>query len=349
MSSNPKQGELAVGKGETAEEVMLEYFLTLGYFAVRGIQLQHNDSSVTDVDLWLYSRVSPMSRLRINVDIKDKKSPKAMERIFWAAGVQKAFDLEQCIVATSDSRRDVMEWGKQHGVTVLNGNLLRQLKGRGTNGQRLFEEELRAECAAVDHQDWYARLVAAKSTLLAALNFDGCNRLLDDVSFFLTAAMEEPKSAQVAVRLAYATVSYFLVCVDFTMGEFVSESQEQKQRALESGLMFGRLGQDGLDGILEISASLLSAHTGNRIGSPALRQLVLESASQLGVHILSQHYASPQVSQRLFDSARAFDRAAYARNHVPPDDLAAPQKSDLAVLLDFRRLGRKDFFEATSR
>jgi hypothetical protein len=66
---------------------------------------------VTDVDIWLYSRPSPLTRERANVDIKRKKTPQALERIFWAKGLQQVLSLERCVVATTDTRPDVREFG----------------------------------------------------------------------------------------------------------------------------------------------------------------------------------------------------------------------------------------------
>jgi hypothetical protein len=74
-------------KGETTEELLREYFTTLGYFSVRGIPYRYGNFDVTDIDIWLYSRPSPLTRERANVDIKRKKTPQALERIFWAKGV----------------------------------------------------------------------------------------------------------------------------------------------------------------------------------------------------------------------------------------------------------------------
>jgi len=83
-------------KGEATEEILREYFLKLGYFVVRSIPYKYNQFDVTDVDIWLYSRPSPLTRERTNVDVKRKKTPQALERIFWAKGLQQVLSLERC-------------------------------------------------------------------------------------------------------------------------------------------------------------------------------------------------------------------------------------------------------------
>ena len=61
-------------KGEMMEELLRNYFLNLGYFVVRGIKYRYNENDITDVDLFLYGRISSLSREKINVDVKNKKT-----------------------------------------------------------------------------------------------------------------------------------------------------------------------------------------------------------------------------------------------------------------------------------
>jgi hypothetical protein len=118
------------GKGSIAEEALRAYFLESGYFAVRGVKAQYNDLDVTDIDVWLYLRASALHRIRANVDTKNRGSPKAMERILWARGLQAILGLDHAIVATPDARPVVEEFGAMHGVQVLGGAFLSQLTQR---------------------------------------------------------------------------------------------------------------------------------------------------------------------------------------------------------------------------
>ena len=114
-------------KGPHMEEVLRSYFLDLGYFVVRGPQFRYQGFDITDVDLWLYMRPSPLTRERIIVDAKQRRTPQAIERIFWAKGLQLALGLEGCIVATTDKRAAVREFGRQNGVSVLDGTFFARL------------------------------------------------------------------------------------------------------------------------------------------------------------------------------------------------------------------------------
>src|ERR1700730_5445349 len=91
-------------KGELMEELVRNYFMSLGYFTVRGIKFRYQNNDVTDIDLFLYGRNSTLTRQRINVDIKNKKTPQAFERIVWANGLMKILNFDSCIVATTDGR-----------------------------------------------------------------------------------------------------------------------------------------------------------------------------------------------------------------------------------------------------
>ena len=104
------------GKGAQAEETMRQRFRQMGYFAVRGIPYSFREFHVTDIDLWLYGPTAAF-RERINVDIKNKKTPQAIERIFWALGVTQALRLDRCIVVTTENNPAVLEFGRRRGVT----------------------------------------------------------------------------------------------------------------------------------------------------------------------------------------------------------------------------------------
>ena len=111
-------------KGSIAEEALRQYFLSLGFFVVRSIPFKYKSFDITDIDLLLYSRKNTISRERINVDIKCKKTPQAIERIFWTKGLQEVLGLDNCIVATTDKRPATREFGSLHNVLVLDGNFL---------------------------------------------------------------------------------------------------------------------------------------------------------------------------------------------------------------------------------
>src|SRR6478752_4141986 len=91
-------------KGTDLEETLKVYFWQAGYFAVRGVPFRLDDEDITDVDLWLYERPAALTRRRLLVDAKNKKVPRAAERLVWAKGLQSALGVDGAIVASTDRR-----------------------------------------------------------------------------------------------------------------------------------------------------------------------------------------------------------------------------------------------------
>jgi hypothetical protein len=142
--------ESKIAKGEHAEESLRHYFLSLGYYVVRGVPFSYRGIEVTDVDLWLYLRSSSISRERACVDIKNRKTPQAIERVFWAKGLQQVLKLEKCIVATTDNRKEPVDFGALHNISVLSGDFIQRIiKTFPTSKERISEEALLAELSAL--------------------------------------------------------------------------------------------------------------------------------------------------------------------------------------------------------
>ena len=118
----------ALSKGYRMEELLRRYFIRSGYFTVRGVPFVYEGFDVTDIDIWLYDRPSPVSRHRIIVDTKNKSTPKAIERIFWTKDLQQVLGVEQSIVATTNKRPAVSDFGREQDVLILDGPFLDRLE-----------------------------------------------------------------------------------------------------------------------------------------------------------------------------------------------------------------------------
>ena len=114
-------------KGPDLEETLKAYFWQAGYFAVRGLPFRLDDEDITDVDLWLYERPAALTRRRLILDAKNKKVPKAAERLVWARGLQSALGVDGAIVASTDRRQSSRRLAKAMGVTLLDGDALSKL------------------------------------------------------------------------------------------------------------------------------------------------------------------------------------------------------------------------------
>jgi len=318
-------------KGAAAEEALRNYFLSIGYYVARGIKFTFHRFDVTDVDLWLYARNSPLSRERICVDIKNKKTPQALERIFWAKGLQSVLSLDSCIVATTDSRPDVREFGLQHNVRVLDGKFLSRLtKSTRSHKERITEEDFLADLETGSlgrlSGDWRGRYEESKSRLLHSLNFDGCNAWLEDIGYLLT----QIASGNQAWRLFYVSCSHFMIAMDFILREFIAEDQEQRRQIIERGIRYGRMAAALVEGV--------AAQPGL---AETLQQELRQQASIVKADLLAEFFAKSLSGSGAFDIALVLESAAFSLQVPTPSALPAQAQAVLGVIADFCGVDRK--------
>ena len=184
------------GKGLDLEEMLRAYFLQAGYFVVRGVPYRLDEEDVTDIDLWLYERPGASTRRRIIVDIKNKKSPKAAERIIWTKGLQSALGVDGAIVATTDKRASTRKLSKTLSITLLDGDAVSKLTRSHSLKQagRLTSEEFDGAVKRVDESrrttEWRQALSEARGSLLSGLGVLSTNKTLGVAGFF-----ENPSSS----------------------------------------------------------------------------------------------------------------------------------------------------------
>ena len=177
-------------KGELMEELLRNYFITSGYYVVRGVKFKYEGFDITDVDLYLYGRSSSITRQRINVDIKNKKTPQAFERILWANGLMKLLNFNSCIVATTDQKSVIQNFGQMHNTIILDGAFLAKLRAN-TFPDRLTEEDLLSKLSnhkgdkTYNNKDWKFIYETSKSKLLTEQDFSGFNSTLSTLVYFI--------------------------------------------------------------------------------------------------------------------------------------------------------------------
>jgi hypothetical protein len=333
-------------KGPAAEEALRNYFLSIGYFVVRGSKFQFHNFDVTDIDLWLYGKASPLRRERLNVDIKNKKTPQALERIFWAKGLQSVLRLDGCIVATSDIRLDVREFGLEHDVKVLDGKFLSRLtKSQRSQQARITEEEFLSELDQASlgklGGDWRGKYETSKSRLLDSLTFDGCNAWLDDLGFFLREIVTQPVPPKATWRMIYAIAAYFTIAVDFILREQVSAEHDQRKVFLEDGFRYGTAGRGYTEKVGRIAAELV----GEFVSQPGLSktiQLELQSqANEIRAEILADFFSRSTTQNNLFEIAIELENAAFWTEVPTISNMSSAVQSLFGVIGDFFMLDRK--------
>lgn len=329
-------------KGAAAEEALRNYFLSIGYYVVRGGKVTFNRFNVTDVDLWLYARNSPLSRERVCVDVKNKKTPQALERIFWAKGLQTVLELDSCIVATTDIRPDVSEFGLKHNVKVLDGKFLSRLtKSRRSHLERISEEAFLADMETGSlgrlGGDWRGRYEMSKSRLLHSLNFDGCNAWLEDINYLLS----QSASGIETWRLLYASCSHLLIAVDFILRELVTADQEQRRRAIELGIRYGVSGQAFTENVGRMAAALVESVAAQPGLSETLRRELRAQAAGVKADLLAEYFSMNSAGAGLFEIALNFEAAAFSPLVVTPSKMSTACQAVIGVLADFCEIDRK--------
>lgn len=335
-------------QGAVAEELLRSYFLGLGYFVVRGAKVRFASEDVTDIDLWLYARPSPLSRERVNVDAKFKRrEARALERVLWANGLQRSLGLDRSIVATTDQRDLVKEYGKRLGVLVLDGAFWARLKGSAEVDQRLSEEDLILSlCAGRDDRvarGLVRRLEQGKSLLVTQLDFDACNHYLEEARDFISDALST--SSPGAGRLLYLYCSYFLVSLDYIYRSFAFEDSGRRRGILAEGFRHGTQGKARTESIVSLAERLIAATSPERRSlGPQLRLNIFSELDSLPVDILAEFFAHQRVAGDLLPMARLFERHAYSGDLTNPDGLEANLQAVVGVMLDYGGISRPQFF-----
>ncbi|KQO83558.1 hypothetical protein [Rhizobium sp. Leaf262] len=339
---------VTLDKGMSMEERVRNYFIKSGYYTLRGVPFTYGKFDVTDVDLWLYDRPSPVSRHRIVVDIKNKKTPQAIERIFWAKGLAATLNLDQAIVATTDKRPDVAEFGRQHGVVVLDGNFLSRLANLSVSDRMSEEDFLQTIDAFADQRvsgDWKGRLRSAKSRVLNGLGYNEVNSWLTDGRFFAEQTLIVPLHKTTACRLLYMLASLIAVGFDFVLRDLAFVDQDAKVGELNNGLQFGSSGAKGTAHVIDIAIGLVDQYAPDMRGlGGKIRRGVESDLEAVQTHIPAEYFGRPSTAQSLYNIARELEHAAFMTTFRGPSDLSVDAKSMLSVLLDFWEIDRSRFF-----
>lgn len=339
-------------KGFEMEERLRFYFLQSGYYVVRGVPFNYEGFSVTDIDLWLYSRSSPVTREITIVDIKNKRTPQAIERIFWAKGLSKAVNANSVIVATTDRRKEVKSFGKELDVQILDGTFLSRLPDSSTHlRSRLSDEEffevIESYSLGKLDGDWKGRIESSKGALSRGLNFDSCNEWLEQSNFFAKQVLTKPSRVDIALRCFYATLSMFVIGVDYMMKELSFLEHEERVNKLSEGFTYGTKGKDGLAKMLNLSLSLVEqfSEEGSAVSAQARAKIENEFAS-LPTKILGEFFSKPETGRSLFNVARELENYSMMRNFTPHSEASLETRALIGCFLDYQSINRKEFSSA---
>ncbi|WP_343662446.1 hypothetical protein [Chryseobacterium mucoviscidosis] len=336
-----------LSKGPQMEELLRKYFLKAGYYVARGVPFIYETFDVTDIDLWLYSRTSSVSREITIVDAKNKKTPQAIERIFWVQGLRIAVKATSAIVATTDRRQEVKDFGKDLSVVVLDGNFLQKLISSDSGvSDRISEEDFYNKISEYVLNkldgDWKGRIRYSKSLLSKTLSFDICNEWLIQAKFFAEQAITKETQKEIALRCLYLICSFISIALDYSMKEISFLEPSERSKLIKEGFTYGTRGSSGIKKILNLAMGLVEENTkdGGVIANE-VRNNVEKQFASLNTAILGEYFSKNEVSKGLFLVAKEFEHLAMAKDFINHNEASIELRSMFYCLLDYWRIDRK--------
>lgn len=340
-------------KGQKMEEILRIYFLKSGYYVARGIPFKYKNFDVTDIDLWLYNRTSSVSREISIVDIKNKKTPQAIERIFWVKGLQIAVQATSALVATTDKRPDVKEFGKDMNIFVLDGNFLNKIeKFEKYLDVRMTDEDIYNmiddySLGKLDG-DWKGKLTESKSLLALGLNFDNINKLIENTHFFVEQILTKPSQKEIALRCFYMLCSFIAISIDYLQRDLsFLEDIEARKKAFIEGFRYGTKGEKNIKQIINMSLSFVEQYSENgKITANQARGNIQKQLEDIQTNILAEYFSNYEVLQSIFTTAITFEEIAMNKNFVNHLDSSVEIRGFIGALLDFYSVDRVKFSSA---
>ena len=345
------EGEIVVTKGTALEEVLRAYFAQQGFFALRGVNLQFEEEIVTDIDIWLYGRHSASVRTRTIVDVKNKRSPKAFERILWTRGMQLALGCDRAIVATTYSNPKVKKFALEQNVSLLNKDFLSKLQKQIDTSRRITSEQFADLINAYpDHKldgDWLRLIANAKSGLVSLSGYPAFNRAMTAFRFFAERADTRLQHREQAVRSAFLTAGLACIALDSALERTLYERLEHRRKAIEVGVTFGDAGdervQKSIFTLLDIiSSGMENGHVVSRQVEDALTALF----NDIRADVIGEYFSIERNASILFEVAKELDNRAYAADGKSVQNLSVAAKSVIGVFSDYMNVERRNVLDA---
>ncbi|OPB92602.1 hypothetical protein BB020_08355 [Elizabethkingia occulta] len=336
-----------LSKGPQMEELLRNYFLKSGYFVVRGVPFVYESFDVTDIDLWLYSRTSSVSREVTIVDAKNKRTPQAIERIFWVQGLRIATKSSSAIVATTDRRQEVKDFGKDLGIMVLDGNFLQKLTvSHSAISDRLSDEDFYDKISEYVLNkldgDWKGRIRFSKSLLSSTLSFDSCNEWLLQARFFAEQSITKENQREIALRCLYLICSFIAIAIDYSIKEISFLEPSERSKLIKEGFTYGTRGSLGIKKILNLAMGLVEENTKDGgIIAKEVKNNVEKQFANLNTAMLGEYFSKSDVSRNLFSVGKEFEQLAMSKDFVNHNHSSIELRGMLYCFLDYWEIDRK--------
>lgn len=345
---------MAGQKGALLEEVVRAYFAKQGFFALRGVPLRYGQSDITDIDIWLYARQSATVRTRAVVDVKNRKSPRALERILWTKGLQALTGADRAIVVTTDGGAHVARLGHEQKIVVISKSFLDRLQKTLSLQDRLSLEEffasVRQYAAQKNDGDWLRRLDEAKSGLVSLQGFQAFNRATATFSFFAERIESRPHYVEQALRCALLCASIACIALDSALERVVFEDMPSRYKAIAEGVTYGDSGDQRVQRSLDNVLALIEESMENgRVVARQAKEHLNRRFGAVRADIVAEYFSREHHSAQLVPVARELETAAHQRSIPRPSALSADARAVLGILCDFVEVRRRAILGSEQR
>ena len=174
-------------------------------------------------------------------------------------GLKQAIKATNAIVATTDKRQEVKDFGRELGIVVLDGSFLYELSNRFSKSLslRLSDEEFYSKISEYALQkidgDWKGKISYCKSLLSKGLSFDNCNEWLVQAKFFTEQVLTKPKKRETSLRCLYLICSFIAIAIDFLLKDVSFLEHHERINLMVEGFTYGSKGNAGMEKVLNVS------------------------------------------------------------------------------------------------
>lgn len=340
-------------KGANLEELVRLYFDRQGFFVLRSVDYKYDDELITDIDVWFYGRQSASIRTRAVVDVKNKRSPKAFERIMWVRGVQMALGCDRAIVATTDGGDKVVRFANQQKVALLPKGFLVRLHEKLDTSGRMTLEEFRDNIQSYkEHKqdgDWLKQISDAKSAIISLHGYPAFNKAIAAFSFFAERAETRTRQKEQALRAAFHVAAIACIALDSALERVVYEDQASRYAAIKQGVTYGDGGdarvQTSINAVLDVISDGME---NGRVISKQVRDTFDSIFESVRSDIIAEYFTKEHHAAVLVSVARELDNCAHSSDSSMVQNLSIEAKSIIGIFADFVQAKRSVLFSANT-
>ncbi|WP_295241997.1 restriction endonuclease [uncultured Brevundimonas sp.] len=342
---------MAAKKGAALEEIARAYFQRQGYFALRSVPYRFEGEEVTDIDVWIYGRQAASGRIRAIVDAKDKRSPKALERVLWTKGLQTTTGSDRAIVVTTDNSPRVNRFARENRVSIVTKAFLDEFakSDRGRSDRLTLEgfyDHVNANKAQKQDGDWLSQIENVKTSLVTNPGFPAFNTATSAFRFFGEKIETRPLYREQAIRCCYLTAAVACASLDSALERIVFDDAATKIRAINSGIVFGDTGdgrtQKNLQNVLHLVAASME---NGRALSAQIESSIDSEFKKIRADIISEYFSKDSHQFSLFSVARELEERAHTSLGGDLNGLSIEAKGTLGVFADFCNVKRSLLFK----